>query len=441
MPRQYFGTDGVRGRVGELPMTPDFLVQLGWAIGQHAQQGTVLIGKDTRLSGYMIEAALIAGLTSAGCSVLTTGPLPTPAIAYLCRQLPEVTLGIMISASHNPYEDNGVKLFDGTGFKLPDSVEQAIEQTITKPLQCVAAKHFGKVKRLKTAATQYVDYACSLFPTQYNLQDLHIVLDCAHGATYHVAPLIFEQLGAKLTVIGYEPNGVNINDHVGSTSPQLLQKMVVAEGADLGIAFDGDGDRVLMVDESGRILDGDDLLYILAQDRSAESGIVGTLMTNFGLECALRELGFDFYRAKVGDRYVLEAMQQRGWWLGGENSGHIIDLHVGTTGDGIVSALQVLACLARHKKSLTSSLRGLKKFPQVLLNVVVSERPAALDHPQLLAAVQRIEASLKDRGRVLLRTSGTEPLIRVMVEGEDETEVTAFAQELVAEVKACYGAL
>jgi len=438
--RQYFGTDGIRGRVGQFPMVPEFLTQLGWAIGQQGGKGSVLIGKDTRLSGYMIEAALIAGLTAAGSSVLVTGPLPTPAVAYLTHQLPNIAMGVMISASHNPYEDNGVKLLASTGYKLPDELEYQIEEILKKPFHCVAPKDFGKVRRLEDAPTQYMAHCCEILPPHQPLKNLHIVLDCAHGATYQVAPHVFQQLGARLTLMGHEPDGININQGVGSTVPEGLQQKVLSVKADLGIAFDGDGDRLLMVDASGGILEGDDILYILAKYGKPTQGVVGTLMTNFALEEALLALGLGFYRAKVGDRYVLEALLSKGWNLGGENSGHIIDLRVSTTGDGIVSALLVLECALRLQKTLPQLLEGFQKCPQVLLNVPVEKRPTTLDHPQLKEALAEVTQILKDQGRVLLRPSGTEPLIRVMVEGHDESQIRSLARQLADTVRHCYGA-
>ncbi len=436
--QKYFGTDGIRGRVGEFPLVPDFLTKLGWAVGQRINKGTVLIGKDTRLSGYMIEAALTAGLTAAGCNVLVTGPIPTPAVAFLSKHLPDVTLGIMISASHNPYQDNGVKLFCHHGFKLPDQIEQSIEETMQEPMQSVPAEDYGKVERLSTAKKEYIEHCLNAVSKQLSLDGLHIVLDCAHGATYHVAPIIFEKLGAKLTLIGHQPDGININNGVGSTAPQKLQETVLDEKADLGIAFDGDGDRVAMVNEKGELLDGDDILYIILKGNHLQGGIVGTLMTNLSLELAVRNTGLEFCRANVGDRYVLEKLKQNNWTLGGENSGHIIDLAVTTTGDGIVSALLALSCLVNAGTSLSKLTKDFNKCPQVLINIAVSQKPQALDNPQLLQEVETVEQALGDRGRVLLRLSGTEPVIRVMVEGTNEQEVNHFAEQLAGCVRQCY---
>ncbi len=438
--RRYFGTDGIRGRVGESPITPDFVLKLGWAVGRVLGRdgGKVLIGKDTRISGYMFESALEAGLSAAGLDTALLGPMPTPAIAYLTRTQHART-GIVISASHNPYHDNGIKFFSAEGTKLPDEVELAIEAELDKPLACNDSARLGKATRLEDAAGRYIEFCKSTFPCGRDLAGLKIVVDCAHGATYHVAPAVFDELGARVTAIGVEPDGLNINDGVGSTHPETLQRRVVEEGADLGIALDGDGDRVLMVDGDGTLLDGDELLYIIAMERQArqalEGGVVGTLMTNLGLEHAFAREGVPFARAKVGDRYVLEQLRASNWRLGGESSGHIICLDRTTTGDGIVSALQVLAAMTHSGRRLGELRAGMTKYPQELINVRLEQRIDVLALPTVQAAVAEAEARLAERGRILLRPSGTEPLIRVMVEGQDAAEVTRVASELAEVVR------
>ncbi len=455
MPRKYFGTDGVRGRVGQSPITPDFVMRLGYAAGDvlvqrarlhgsglsAAQHPTVLIGKDTRVSGYMLEASLEAGFSAAGVDVMLTGPLPTPAIAYLTRAL-RLQAGIVISASHNPYEDNGIKFFGSDGSKLPDEVESDIEQKLEGPMRCKESAGLGKAQRVDDAAGRYIEFCKSTFPSRLDLRGLRIVLDCAHGATYHVAPPVFHELGAEVSAIGISPNGFNINDGFGASRPDALREAVQAQGADLGIAFDGDGDRVLMVDREGRSYDGDQLLYVIANERSRGGpvpGVVGTLMTNLALEVALEKMGIAFARAKVGDRYVLETMLERKWQLGGENSGHIICLDKHTTGDGIVSALQVLSALRTSASTLEKLCAGLTLFPQVLVNVRVKN---GFDWQSVSAIVQaksEAERALGKDGRILLRPSGTEPVLRVMVEGKDETRVRAFARDIARVVETAAG--
>ena len=443
--RRYFGTDGIRGRVGEPPITPDFVLKLGWAVGRVLGRdgGKVLIGKDTRISGYMFESALEAGLSAAGLDTALLGPMPTPAIAYLTRTQHART-GIVISASHNPYHDNGIKFFSAEGTKLPDAVELAIEAELDKPLTCNDSAQLGKATRLEDAAGRYIEFCKSTFPAQYGLRGLKIVVDCANGATYHVAPAVFDELGAKVTAIGIEPDGLNINDQVGSTHPERLQRTVVETGADLGIALDGDGDRVLMVDRDGKLLDGDELLYIIAmerhQRRALQGGVVGTLMSNLGLEHAFARDGVPFERAAVGDRYVMERLQAANWQLGGESSGHIICLDRTTTGDGIVSALQVLGAMVASGRSLSELRAGMTKYPQELINVRLERQMDVVGLPVVQAAVAEAEAQLADRGRILLRPSGTEPLVRVMVEGRDADEVARVARELAEVVRAAIAA-
>ena len=437
MTRKYFGTDGVRGRVGEFPITPEFVLKLGWAVGQvfaREGRGRVLIGKDTRISGYMFESALEAGLVAAGVDVRLLGPMPTPAIAYLTRTF-KARAGIVISASHNPYYDNGIKFFSAEGSKLPDEIELAIEAAMDQPMSTVESAALGKGKRIDDAAGRYIEYCKSTFGTELSLDGLKIVLDCAHGATYHVAPSVFAELGADVVVMGAGPDGLNINAEVGSTHPGALCQRVVAEGADLGIAFDGDGDRVLFVDVNGELVDGDELLYIIAAEQrrrdGACAGVVGTLMSNLGLELALRELSIPFVRAKVGDRYVKELMTAQGYSLGGENSGHIICSDVSTTGDGIVAALQVLRAMRTQQASLASLRAPLSMLPQVMINVRTASAFDLADEV-LQREVARVESELGDAGRVLLRASGTEPLIRVMVEGRDGQQVQSLCEQLAA---------
>ena len=441
--RRYFGTDGIRGRVGEYPITPDFVLKLGWAAGRVlAQQGTkkVIIGKDTRISGYMLESALEAGLAAAGLKAIFTGPMPTPAVAYLTQTF-RAEAGIVISASHNPYYDNGIKFFSSAGTKLPDELELAIEAELDKPIECVESAELGKATRLVDAAGRYIEFCKSTFPSALSLAGLKIVVDCAHGATYHIAPNVFKELGAEVISTGTEPNGLNINDQVGATDVRALQQKVIAEQADLGLAFDGDGDRIIMVDHLGHKIDGDQIAYIIARDAlrrgDLKGGVVGTLMTNLGMENGLKQLGIPFVRAAVGDRYVMEKLLEKGWKIGAENSGHVILLDKVTTGDAIVAALQVLASVIDSDLSLHELSQGMTLYPQVLENVRFSGQTKPLESPAVLSAVKQVEARLGDKGRVLLRASGTEPLIRVMVEGEDAQFVQTSALDIAAAVKAC----
>lgn len=441
--RRYFGTDGIRGKVGEPPVTADFVLKLGWAAGRvlarGPQRGSVLIGKDTRISGYLFESALQAGLSSAGVDIKLLGPMPTPAIAYLTRTL-HAEAGIVISASHNPYFDNGIKFFSGAGTKLPDEVELAIEAELEKPMQTVDSSLLGKAERIVDAPGRYIEYCKSTVPLGLELRGLSIVVDCANGATYHVSPSVFKELGAKVIKLGASPDGLNINKACGSTDLKALQDAVTHHGADLGIAFDGDGDRVIMVDAKGEAVDGDELLFIMAQARvragTLRGPVVGTLMSNFGLEKALDELGCGLKRAKVGDRYVLELMQETGAVLGGESSGHIIALDKGTTGDGTVSALQILAVMAETGRSLHELKQGMRKYPQTMVNVRTQCKFDFDSSPEVASALADVQRELAGRGRVLLRASGTEPLIRVMVEGSDGNLVNACAQRLAEAVQA-----
>lgn len=442
MKKQYFGTDGIRGKVGEGAITPQFMLMLGWAAGRvfaRNGEGEVLIGKDTRVSGYMFESALEAGLVSAGVDVRLLGPMPTPAIAYLTRTF-NAMAGIVISASHNHYWDNGIKFFSGRGEKLDDEIELAIEAELASAqehMEVVASDRIGKVSRIGDAAGRYVEFCKSCFPSQQNLRGLRIALDCAHGATYHVAPNIFRELGAEVIEIGVNPTGLNINDRVGSTHPEALQQKVLEHRADFGIALDGDGDRVVMVDHQGEIVDGDELVFIISKDRqlrgNMDGGVVGTQMSNFGLELALEKLKIPFVRAAVGDRYVLAELQSNQWQVGGESSGHILCLDVTTTGDGIVSALQVVAAIVESGKSLNELKQQMSKYPQCMINVNCSKD--RVQDSAVQTAIKETEQALAGQGRVLLRPSGTEPVVRVMVEGEHEAEVQSLAEQL-AEVVA-----
>jgi phosphoglucosamine mutase len=441
MSRKYFGTDGIRGRVGEYPITPDFMLKLGWAAGMAFRQHgacQVLIGKDTRISGYMFESALEAGLSAAGADVLLLGPMPTPAIAYLTRTF-HAEAGIVISASHNPHDDNGIKFFSGQGTKLPDEIELMIEELLDAPMTVVASAQLGKVTRINDAAGRYIEFCKSSVPTGTDFAGLKLVLDCAHGAAYKVAPSVFRELGATVTVLSGQPNGLNINDRCGSTHMEALQAEVLAQQADFGIAFDGDADRVLMVDHTGAVVDGDELLFIIARDLQARGtlrgGVVGTLMSNLGLELALAELDIPFVRAKVGDRYVVAELQERDWQLGGEASGHLVCFQHTSTGDAIIAALQVMLALKHRGQSLAQARQGLRKCPQVLLNVRFAGGQNPVEHSLVQAACTRITERMEGRGRVLLRKSGTEPLVRVMVEGDDEALVRGYAEELVAVVE------
>jgi phosphoglucosamine mutase len=447
MSRKYFGTDGIRGRVGIAPMTPDFALKLGWAAGrvlaESSEQPLVIIGKDTRLSGYLFESALEAGFAAAGVSVGMVGPLPTPAIAYLARTF-RASVGVVISASHNPYPDNGVKFFSANGKKLPDSVERHIEDLLDLPLETVAPEKVGKAYRIDDAPGRYIEFCKRSFPLSSSLTGLKLVVDCAHGAAYKVAPPVFRELGATVHAIGVQPDGLNINADCGSTNLEMLRAEVVKQGADLGIALDGDADRCLMVDRAGATVDGDQMLYVIARSRHEVDEligpVVGTLMSNLGLELALQKLGIAFERAPVGDRYVLERLEETGGILGGESSGHIICLDRTTTGDGIVSALQVLAALVRTGRTLAELVAPVEKFPQVLINVpVVGKARAVVQETSVQDAVQEGQRRLNGRGRILLRPSGTEPLVRVMVEARDEQESRETAESIAAQVRAAAG--
>ena len=439
--RKYFGTDGIRGPVGTPPITADFVLKLGWAAGKTFSPsggGSILIGKDTRISGYLFESALEAGLASAGVHVTMLGPLPTPAVAYLTRAV-SADAGIVISASHNPFSDNGIKFFSSEGRKLPDEIELEIERLIDEPMTTVASADLGKADRMNDAVGRYIEFCKTTFPQSLNLKHLKLVVDCAHGATYKIAPAVFQELGAQVIAIGCSPDGLNINEGFGATSPEALAARVVQEGADLGIALDGDGDRLVMVDHQGEVVDGDELLLIIALHQQAigllTGGVVGTLMSNLGLEVALRDRGIGFARAQVGDRYVVAKLLQEGWRLGGEGSGHILCLDQATTGDGVVSALQVLRAIADQGKTLAELKSAMTKFPQVMINVRAVSAKVMQDN-MVQSAVRDVEAVLGDKGRVLLRPSGTEPLIRVMVEGEDAQQVRRLAEQLAAVVAA-----
>ena len=446
MSRKYFGTDGVRGTVGSSPMTPDFVLRLGYAGGKvlsgRVKNPAVLIGKDTRISGYMLESALEAGFSAAGVDVHMCGPIPTPAVAYLTRAL-RLSAGVVISASHNPYPDNGIKIFSGDGFKLPDEAEALIEAEMEQPMGCNPAAKLGKVWRVDDAGGRYIEFCKSTFPTQLDLKGLRLVVDCAHGAAYDVAPHVFHELGADVVAIGVSPDGLNINAQTGATAPGALRQQVLERQADLGIGLDGDADRVVIIDGSGRLYDGDQLLYAIARHRASKgsvSGVAGTLMTNLAFENAMRRLGIAFGRAAVGDRYVLEMLREKGWQLGGENSGHVICLDKHTTGDGIVSALQVLHAMRETRASLAELTAELVMFPQVLVNVKVPRGFRWEKYKEILTAQADAERSLNGRGRVLLRPSGTEPVLRVMVEGEPKEAIEAAAQSIAAAVRSAAGA-
>tara|TARA_R110002167_G_scaffold1767_1_gene8493 strand:- start:53814 stop:55172 length:1359 start_codon:yes stop_codon:yes gene_type:complete len=439
--RKYFGTDGIRGLVGQYPITPEFVMKLGYAAGKVlAAQGTkkVLIGKDTRISGYMLESALEAGFSAAGVDIGLLGPMPTPGIAYLTKTF-RAEAGIVISASHNPYYDNGIKFFSQDGQKLPDAVELAIEAELDKPMGCVESAHLGKANRIEDAAGRYIEFCKSNFPSQMSLKDLTIVVDCAHGATYHIAPNVFRELGATVIEVGTSPNGTNINDGCGATSMKKISEAVVEHKADLGIALDGDGDRLMMVDHTGYVIDGDEVVYIIAyndlKSGNLQGGVVGTLMSNMGLELALEKLDIPFARSNVGDRYVMELLKDKGWQLGAENSGHIINLNHTSTGDGIIAALNVLTAVSQQGKSLFELRQGMTMLPQILVNVRFSGDSDPINSPSVKASVDKVNTQLAGRGRVLLRKSGTEPLIRVMVEGSELEEVTALANEIAKSVK------
>lgn len=446
MSRKYFGTDGIRGRVGQSPITPDFVMRLGYAAGKvllekvvmpSGERPSILIGKDTRLSGYMLESALEAGFAAAGVDVCLVGPMPTPAVAYLTRAL-RLQAGIVISASHNPYYDNGIKFFSAQGTKLPDEVEFAIEEAIDQPMVCVAPADLGRAKRIDDARGRYIEFCKSTFPNDLDLRGLKIVVDCAHGAAYHTAPDVFHELGAEVVTIGAKPNGLNINDGFGATSPAALREAVLTHRADLGLALDGDADRIQMVDAEGNLYDGDQLLYALVCSRAKRgpvAGVVGTLMTNLALEHALERMNVPFARAAVGDRYVVEMLHDKGWLFGGENSGHLLALDRHTTGDGVVAALQVLGALRESGGGLKALLSGLSLYPQKLINVPIAKGFLWKQDATIQAALKTTEAKMAGRGRVLLRASGTEPLLRVMVEGENAEVVLAAAQELAGVVR------
>ena len=440
--RKYFGTDGVRGKVGTYPITPDFALKLGWAAGKVlASQGsrTVLIGKDTRISGYMLESALEAGLAAAGLTAAFTGPMPTPAVAYLTRTF-RLEAGIVISASHNPYYDNGIKFFSSQGTKLPDDIEEAIEAMLDQPMDCVESADLGKASRISDAAGRYIEFCKSTVPAHLGLDGYKIVVDCANGATYHIAPNVLRELGAEVIEIGTDPNGININEKCGATDVKALQEKVLETKADVGLAYDGDGDRIMMVDHLGNKVDGDQILFIIAREalRSGQlkGGVVGTLMSNMSLEIALKMLGVPFVRANVGDRYVLEKMVEHNWTLGGENSGHIIIADKNTTGDGIIASLAVLSAMVQHRLSLNELASAVKLFPQVLINVRFAGGANPLESEAVKAVAADVEKRLEGKGRILLRKSGTEPLIRVMVECEDGVLAKQCAEEIAEAVNA-----
>ncbi|RXF02567.1 phosphoglucosamine mutase [Pseudoalteromonas sp. PS5] len=437
--RKYFGTDGVRGMVGEFPITPEFAMKLGWAAGKVlSERGTkkVIIGKDTRISGYLLETALEAGLIAAGINVILLGPMPTPAVAYLTQTF-RAEAGIVISASHNPYHDNGIKFFGGDGKKLPDEVELAIEAKLDEPMTCVTSEKLGKAKRLDSADGRYIEFCKGQFPKELSLEGLKVVLDCANGATYHIAPSVMRELGAEVITTACEPNGLNINEKCGATHVETLKKAVLEHQADVGIAYDGDGDRVMMVDHDGHVFDGDDIVYIIAcqahSDGTLGGGVVGTVMSNMGLENALKARGIAFERSKVGDRYVMELLAEKGWKIGGESSGHVLNLDLISTGDGIVSSLQVLAAMVAQNKTLKDLGEGFSKYPMKMINVRYSTKDDPTAHQSVKEAVSEVEALLAGKGRVLLRKSGTEPVVRVMVEAQQQKQVIDFAQK-IAEV-------
>lgn len=439
--RRYFGTDGIRGRVGVWPITPEFVLKLGWAVGKVlARQGNgkVLIGKDTRISGYMFESVLESGLSAAGIDTHLLGPMPTPAIAYLTRTL-RAQAGIVISASHNPYYDNGIKFFSSQGTKLPDSIEFEIEEQLEQPMTTVDSAALGKAIRVVDAPGRYIEFCKSTVSSDIILNGLKVVVDCAQGAAYHIAPNVFRELGAEVIELGVEPNGLNINNDCGAMHPEVIRKKVLEEKADLGIALDGDGDRVVLVDNKGNILDGDMLLYIITKDKvkrkSLRGGIVGTVMSNLGLELALKKMGVEFIRVPVGDRYIISELSKRQWDLGGEPSGHVVSMEMTTTGDGIITALQVLAAMHHQQQTLAEICSGLVTYPQVLLNVKLGEQNVSLENGHIQQAVKEVEKELAGKGRVLLRRSGTENLIRVMVEGEDEIQVKNAAEKLAGAVR------
>ncbi|KTC87976.1 MULTISPECIES: phosphoglucosamine mutase [Legionella] len=438
--RKYFGTDGIRGRVGLSNINPEFVLKLGWAVGRVLANGKrkkIIIGKDTRVSGYMLESALEAGLSAAGIDVCLLGPMPTPAIAYLTQTL-RANAGIVISASHNLFEDNGIKFFSADGAKLPDTMELAIENEIEKPLQTVTSAKLGKTTRIKDAPGRYIEFCKSTIPSLTRLSGLKIVVDCANGATYHIAPNVFSELGAEVITMGNKPDGFNINEKCGSTSPESMRELVLQTKADIGVALDGDGDRLILVDAEGHTVDGDQILYIIAKERHQREhlhgGVVGTMMSNFGLEKAIKELGIQFLRTKVGDRYVLETLKERDWKIGGEPSGHIVCLDKTTTGDGIIAALQVLSCMVKQEKSLAELCDGIQLLPQTLINIKTENAQVLATNPKVIEMVTTLSNQLEGEGRVLLRPSGTEPMLRVMVEGQNSKEVQSHAQRLSDEI-------
>lgn len=439
--RRYFGTDGIRGQVGISNINPEFMLKLGWAVGRvlaNGQRKKVLIGKDTRISGYMLESALEAGLSAAGVDVRLLGPMPTPAIAYLTQTL-RANAGIVISASHNLFEDNGIKFFTADGSKLPDHVELEIEAEIENNLQIVPSAQLGKAMRIHDAPGRYIEFCKSTIPSLTRLSGLKIVVDCANGATYHIAPSVFSELGAEVTAISDKPDGFNINQGCGSTAPEALRQQVIKSGADVGIGLDGDGDRVIMVDAAGNLIDGDQIIYIIAKDRHQRGllhgGVVGTLMSNYGLEKAITGMGVEFLRTRVGDRYVLEALKERDWTIGGESSGHVVCLDKTTTGDGIVAALQVLAVMVKQEKTLQELCEGVTLLPQTLINLKTDNAVILAQHPQVQDVVRALDLKLKGEGRVLLRPSGTEPVLRVMVEGTDSQQVQTDAKQLAEDIR------
>ncbi len=441
MSKKYFGTDGIRGLVGKPPITAEFVLKLGWAVGQVLGTGhgsKILVGKDTRISGYMFESALQAGLSAAGVDCHLLGPMPTPAIAYLTQTF-RAKAGIVISASHNPYHDNGIKFFSSEGTKLPDSLERAIEDMIDQPMTTKESVDLGKAGRIKDAAGRYIEFCKSSISSKLKLKGLKVVLDCAHGATYHIAPEVFQELGANVITIGDKPDGLNINEGFGATDTDALAAKVLEEKADLGIALDGDGDRVMMIDQHGNLVNGDELLFIIARaalnDGEMHGGVVGTLMSNLGMEVALKDLGIGFARSNVGDRYVMEMMKEKGWHYGGESSGHIICLDKTTTGDGIVAALQVVAVMTKTGITLADLRKGMSQFPQRMINVKTELSQKSWEGTSVRNAVASAEQKLAESGRVLLRPSGTEPLVRVMVEGENEELVNSLCEDIAAEVE------
>ena len=440
MKKQYFGTDGIRGEVGQFPIVPEFMTRLAYAAGKVLSRNVkpgerckILIGKDTRVSGYLLEASLEAGFAAAGVDVMLCGPMPTPGVAYLTKTL-RLSAGVVISASHNPYQDNGIKFFSAEGGKLTDEFELAIEAELDQPMGCVSSKELGKAFRIDDAASRYIEFCKSTFPSELNLKGLKLVVDCANGAAYHTAPQVFHELGAEVISIGVHPDGRNINDGCGATAPEALIAKVKEVGADLGIALDGDADRLQMVDATGRLFNGDELLYVLAKDRISRGqligGVVGTLMTNLAVENAIKDLGIGFERANVGDRYVLELLKEKGWIIGGEGSGHLLCLDQHSTGDGTIAALQVLAAMSQHKQSLDQLLDSVKIFPQVLLNVKFKAGYDWGSDTTLKSKISQVESDLKGTGRVLIRASGTEPVLRVMVEAQDGTAAMSSARSI-----------